>query len=41
MQEHILIGLIGDYDATVPAHQAIPIALQLAADSAAMEVKLQ
>ena len=41
MKKHILIGLIGDYDATVPAHQAIPIALQLAADSAAMAVKLQ
>src|SRR5687767_8764466 len=24
------IGLIGDYDRTVPAHQAIPIALNLA-----------
>ena len=41
MRKHILIGLIGDYDATVPAHQAIQIALQLAADSAAMAVKLQ
>ena len=41
MQKHIFIGLIGDYDATVPAHQAIPIALQRAADSAAMAVKLQ
>ena len=27
------IALIGDYDATVPAHQAIPIALKLAADA--------
>jgi CTP synthase (UTP-ammonia lyase) len=35
------VGLIGDYDATVPAHQAIPIALQLAAASAGIEVKLQ
>lgn len=41
MQKNVLIGLIGDYDATVPAHQAIPIALQLAADAAAMEVRLQ
>src|SRR5882724_11240382 len=41
MRRNILIGLIGDYDATVPAHQAIPSALQLAADSAAMEVKWQ
>src|SRR5262245_56117215 len=35
------IGLIGDYDATVAAHQAIPIALQLAADSAAIELKAE
>lgn len=41
MKNNVLIGLIGDYDATVPAHQAIPIALQLAADSAAMEVEWQ
>jgi CTP synthase (UTP-ammonia lyase) len=41
MRKNILIGLIGDYDATVPAHQAIPIALQLAAHAAAMEVKWQ
>jgi CTP synthase (UTP-ammonia lyase) len=41
MRKNILIGLIGDYDATVPAHQAIPIALQLAAESAAIEVKRQ
>ena len=41
MQANVLIGLIGDYDATVPAHQAIPIALQLAADAAAMGVKWQ
>jgi CTP synthase (UTP-ammonia lyase) len=41
MQTNVLIGLIGDYDAAVPAHQAIPIALQLAAASAAMEVKWQ
>ena len=29
----ITIGLIGDFDANVPAHQAIPLALKLAADS--------
>jgi CTP synthase (UTP-ammonia lyase) len=29
------IGLIGDYDAAVPAHQAIPIALNLAASASA------
>jgi CTP synthase (UTP-ammonia lyase) len=32
------IGLIGDYDASVPAHQAIPRALQLAAEATAQEV---
>jgi CTP synthase (UTP-ammonia lyase) len=41
MQRHVVIGLIGDYDATVPAHQAIPIALQLAADSAAIELGMK
>ena len=32
------IGLIGDYNASVPAHQAIPIALQLAGDSQGLVV---
>ncbi|MEW5977620.1 MAG: CTP synthase [Acidobacteriota bacterium] len=41
MRNNVLIGLVGDYDATVPAHQAIPMALQLAADSAAMKVDWQ
>ncbi len=41
MQKKVLMGLIGDCDAMVPAHQAIPIALQLAADAAVVEVKLQ
>ena len=31
MTSSILIGLVGDYDAAVPAHQAIPRALALAA----------
>ncbi len=34
----IRIGLIGDYDASVPAHQAIPRALALAADSLGLPV---
>lgn len=34
----IRLGLIGDYDATVPAHQAIPIALRLTADALALSV---
>lgn len=35
------IGLIGDYKATVPAHQAIPIALQLAGDALDLAVKYE
>jgi CTP synthase (UTP-ammonia lyase) len=34
----VRIGLIGDYDATVPAHRAIPIALRLAAERIGAEV---
>src|SRR5262249_44347282 len=37
----VLNGLIGDHDATITAHQAIPIALQLAADSSQTQVKWQ
>ena len=33
MRTSITIGLIGDFDADVPAHQAIPLALNAAADS--------
>ena len=33
MKSSISIGLIGDYDAAVPAHQAIPRALDLAGDA--------
>jgi CTP synthase (UTP-ammonia lyase) len=32
------IGLIGDFNATVPAHQAIPVALRLAGDALALAV---
>ena len=32
MPREIRIGLVGDYDPSVPAHQAIPIALDLAAE---------
>jgi CTP synthase (UTP-ammonia lyase) len=35
------IGLIGDYDPTVPAHQAIPIALRLAGEALALAVELE
>ena len=33
------VGLIGDYDATVPAHVAIPVALRLAGDAVAVSVE--
>ena len=32
MKNAINVGLVGDYDNTVPAHQAIPLALQRSAD---------
>jgi CTP synthase (UTP-ammonia lyase) len=38
IQKHILIGLIGDYDPSVPAHQAIPLALKQAADALRIQV---
>jgi len=37
----ITIGLIGDYDASVAAHRAIPLALQLAADELETAVKFE
>ena len=33
MQIRVMIGLIGDFNPTVPAHQAIPLALQRVADA--------
>lgn len=33
MRDKISIGLVGDYDRSVPAHQAIPIALRNSVDS--------
>jgi CTP synthase (UTP-ammonia lyase) len=38
MTNTLRIGLVGDYDASVPAHQAIPRALQLAAEATTYEV---
>jgi CTP synthase (UTP-ammonia lyase) len=35
------VGLIGDYKATVPAHQAIPIALKLAGDALDLVVEYE
>lgn len=34
----IRIGLVGDFSADVPAHQAIPLALQRAAEAAQVQV---
>src|ERR1035441_695674 len=33
MHKRLSIGLVGDYDKSVPAHQAIPLALQRAAEA--------
>src|ERR1035437_412698 len=38
MRKRISIGLIGDYDKSVPAHQAIPLALQSAAKALRVEL---
>jgi CTP synthase (UTP-ammonia lyase) len=38
MTTEIRIGLIGDYDASVVAHQSIPVALQLAAKELALTI---
>jgi CTP synthase (UTP-ammonia lyase) len=37
----IRIGLIGEYDAAVPAHQAIPVAFKLAGQALASTVELE
>jgi CTP synthase (UTP-ammonia lyase) len=37
MRKKVLIGLIGDYDPTVPAHPAIPLALGQAAEALCIE----
>lgn len=41
MADRTIIGLVGDYNATVTAHRAIPIALQMAAAAAAIEMDFQ
>src|SRR5687768_1501299 len=41
MSSSLRIGLIGDFDATAPAHQAIPLALELAANELAIPVRLE
>lgn len=39
MSKVCVIGLIGDHNAAVPAHRAIPIALRRAADEASLRVR--
>lgn len=41
MQKTVSIGLIGDYNESVPAHRAIPLALQRAAEASDIAVKCQ
>jgi CTP synthase (UTP-ammonia lyase) len=41
VREKVTIGLVGDYDPSVPAHQAIPLALKRAADAARIEVNFE
>ena len=41
MRRSVMIGLIGDYSQSVPAHQAIPLALQRAARALHIEVGLE
>ncbi|HEU4322090.1 MAG TPA: CTP synthase [Roseiflexaceae bacterium] len=40
MRNHVQIGLIGDYNPEVPAHRAIPLALQRAGESCGVAVGL-
>ncbi|MGF6604697.1 CTP synthase (UTP-ammonia lyase) [Paraburkholderia sp. GAS448] len=41
MRTKVTIGLVGDYDPSVPAHQAIPLALKRAADAKQIEVDFE
>lgn len=41
LPHHVRIGLVGDYQATVPAHQAIPLALRLSAQAAGLTVDFE
>ncbi|CAE6852144.1 CTP synthase [Paraburkholderia nemoris] len=41
MRRRSIVGLVGDYDASVPAHQAIPLALNRAADAEHIEVEFE
>jgi CTP synthase (UTP-ammonia lyase) len=41
MRRKVMIGLIGDYGESVPAHQAIPVALQHAAETSDIAVEFE
>ena len=41
MRTNVTVGLIGDYNQSVPAHQAIPLALQCAAEELKIEVAFE
>lgn len=41
MKTEISVGLIGDFDSAVPAHQAIPVALRRSAEAAGVDVRQQ
>jgi CTP synthase (UTP-ammonia lyase) len=41
MRKKVMVGLVGDYNQSVPAHQAIPLALKLAAEEKQVEVEFE
>jgi CTP synthase (UTP-ammonia lyase) len=41
MRKKVTVGLVGDYNQSVPAHQAIPLALQRAAKEKQIEVEFE
>ncbi|WP_434114403.1 CTP synthase C-terminal region-related (seleno)protein [Paraburkholderia caffeinilytica] len=41
MQKKVTIGLVGDYHHSVPAHQAIPLALKRAAETTGIDVEFE
>jgi CTP synthase (UTP-ammonia lyase) len=41
MREKVAVGLIGDYNESVPAHQAIPMALRRAAEALHIDVEFE
>ncbi|KLU22951.1 hypothetical protein EOS_27875 [Caballeronia mineralivorans PML1(12)] len=41
MRKKVMVGLVGDYNQSVPAHRAIPLALKRAADAKQVEVEFE